>query len=136
MPKGPSGINNSPAQNEPRSASSVSDDELGSTSEKVFKIFPSAETEENFNQFMSKQNQLKAREQIAAAQRSLITNLLVAIVIILTLSIMVILPKPVNVFWIVMASTCEKGLLPILTTIANFKTIQSVVPQQPFLNHF
>jgi len=105
-----------------------------SSRKKILTIFTSPEMEENFDRLMAQQKQMKVAEQIASAKRSLITNLLVAAIVIFTLAVMVILPNPANVFWIAIASTCEKGFLPILTTIANFKAIHSVFPR--FSNYF
>ena len=43
--------------------------------------------------------------------------------------LIVVLPKPVNIIWNVTSAMVVKGATPIVTIIANFGTVQSVLYQ-------
>ncbi len=61
--------------------------------------------------------------------RSLITNLSCLSIFVVGHIIIVLLPKSISSFFSVIVFTLVKGALPILTTIANFGTIQFVISQ-------
>ena len=71
----------------------------------------------------------KFEKQVLSAKRSLVTNLSVAALFASGIVLIVVLPKPVNIIWNVTSAMVVKGATPIVTIIANFGTVQSVLYQ-------
>ena len=71
----------------------------------------------------------KFEKQVLSAKRSLVTNLSVAALFASGIVLIVVLPKPVNIIWNVTSAAVVKGATPIVTIIANFGTVQSVLYQ-------
>ena len=71
----------------------------------------------------------KRMAQIDSAKRSLVTNLVCMFVFIAGSSLLALLPVPFNNYFAVIFFTFVKGLMPILTTVANFGTVRSVYLQ-------
>ena len=80
----------------------------------------------------------KQKAQILCAKRSLMTNLLCCLLFIVGHIMVVLLPTDVRIYISVIIFTTVKGAMPILTTISNFGTVQSVIFQygQYFQNLF
>ena len=75
------------------------------------------------------ENEKKLSAQIASAKKSLIYNLFMASLITSTIAVSVVLPSPVNFYFIGLFPTVQKGLLCVLTTVANFSAVRSVLLQ-------
>ena len=58
-----------------------------------------------------------------------LANLSVAALFASGIVLIVVLPKPVNIIWNVTSAAVVKGATPIVTIIANFGTVQSVLYQ-------
>jgi len=78
---------------------------------------------------LSRKNEEKLKAQILCAKRSLITNLFCCLLFVFGHAMVVLLPTDVRIYISVIIFTTVKGAMPILTTIANFGTVQSVVSQ-------
>ena len=78
---------------------------------------------------MAQMNEEKTREQISAAERSLKTNFVVAGVFCLLFGVLVLLSKTAKSYFSVMVFSLVKTALPVLTALANFGTVQSVLSQ-------
>ena len=64
--------------------------------------------------------------QINAAHRSFVTNVLLITTLILISSLLAFVPKPTGTVYSAMIASVFKTAFPILTSLANFGTIQSV----------
>jgi hypothetical protein len=71
----------------------------------------------------------KRTAQILSAKRSLTTNLSCVSIFIVGHIIIVLLPKSIRSYFSVIVFTFVKGAMPILTTIANFGTVQFIIAQ-------
>jgi len=71
----------------------------------------------------------KTQKQIMAAKRSLKTNFIVAALFTVLSSVLVILPKTAKLYYSATVLSSLKTALPILTAIANFGPVKSVVCQ-------
>jgi len=78
---------------------------------------------------LSRKNEEKLKAQILCAKRSLITNLFCCLLFIVGHAVVVFLPTDVRIQISVIIFTTVKGAMPILTTISNFGTVQSVIFQ-------
>ncbi len=81
----------------------------------------------DFEEHILAEKERKRLAQILTAKRSLITNLAFTGYLIVTHAIIALLPATERIFYSVIVFSLFKGSLPILTAIANFGTIQSVV---------
>jgi len=75
----------------------------------------------------------KQMAQITSAKRSLVTNL-ICISIFFVGFLMFLLPVEIRIYFNVFIFTLIKGLMPVLTALANFGTVQSVFVQ--YKEHF
>jgi len=71
----------------------------------------------------------KQLAQIDSAKRSLVTNLICMSVLFVASALVAFLPAHISRYFAVVVFTCVKGLMPILSTVANFGTVQSVYLQ-------
>jgi hypothetical protein len=74
-------------------------------------------------------NEEKCIAQIQSAKRSLITNLLLCGLLIIGHVVITLLPKAESIFYSIIMFTSIKGALPILSTVANFGTVQFIISQ-------
>ena len=72
---------------------------------------------------------------ILAAKRSIYTNFLVALIIVLTLMAMILLPNPLKTYFIQVLITFEKSVLLVIATVGNFGAVQAVFAQYWHLFH-
>jgi hypothetical protein len=79
-------------------------------------------------------DQEKFDAQVLAAKRSLITNLVLTALCVLTNSAIVFLPPDFIPYFTVLILSSIKGALPISTTMANFGTVANVISM--YLNYF
>ena len=75
------------------------------------------------------ENEKKVAAQIASAKKSLIYNLFMSTLITLTTIASFMLPCPGNFYFVAFFPTAEKGLISVLTLMANFSTVRSVLLQ-------
>jgi hypothetical protein len=78
---------------------------------------------------LSKQEEEKTKAQLAAASRSMKTNLTLGLIFILLLIIFLLVPEFWRPYLNAITFTLSKGLMPILTAIANFGTVKFVALQ-------
>lgn len=78
---------------------------------------------------LSKQEEEKTKAQLAAASRSMKTNLTLGLIFILLLSTLLLVPEFWRPYLNAITFTLSKGLMPILTAIANFGTVKFVALQ-------
>jgi len=71
----------------------------------------------------------KRLAQVASAKRSLVTNFICISVFIVGSTLMFLLPVGISNYLGVFFLTLVKGLMPVLSTVANFGTVQSVFLQ-------
>jgi hypothetical protein len=76
----------------------------------------------------------KIEAQILAAKRSLITNLVLSALCVLTNSAFIFLPLDLISYFIVLVLSFLKGALPVSTTMVNFGTVANVISM--YLNYF
>jgi high-affinity K+ transport system ATPase subunit B len=76
----------------------------------------------------------KQMAQILSAQRSLVTNLICMSVFSVGLTLVFLLPVHARTYFSVTVFSFVKGLMPLLTALANFGTVQSVLRQ--YKEHF
>jgi hypothetical protein len=67
--------------------------------------------------------------QIKSAKASLVTNLICMSVFFVGNSFIALLPVHISSYFGVMVYTFVKGLMPVLSTVANFGTVRSVYLQ-------
>ena len=79
------------------------------------------------------QQQEKCRAQILAAERSLQTNLVLVLSFCLLFFIFIFVSKQLRLYFIVVVFSIMKAAMPLMTTLANFGTVQSVANQ--YCNH-
>ena len=75
------------------------------------------------------QEQKKCQAQILAAERSLNTNLVLGLLFCITFTVFLFVSKNLRVYLTVIVFSVMKAALPLLTTLANFGTVQSVASQ-------
>ena len=75
------------------------------------------------------ENEKKVAAQIASAKKSLIYNLFMSTLITLSTIASFVLPSPGNFYFVAFFPTAEKGLISVLTLMANFSTVRSVLLQ-------
>jgi hypothetical protein len=75
----------------------------------------------------------KQMAQITSAKRSLVTNM-ICISVFFVGFLMFLLPVEIRIYFNVFVFTLIKGLMPVLTALANFGTVQSVFVQ--YKEHF
>jgi hypothetical protein len=79
---------------------------------------------------LSKQEEeLKTRAQLAAATRSMKTNLILGTMFVLVLSTLMLVPDFWRPYCYVVVFTIMRGTMPLLTAIANFGTVKFVAVQ-------
>jgi hypothetical protein len=78
---------------------------------------------------LSKQEEEKTRAQLEAATRSILTNLILGIIFVSVLSTLVLVRDLWRPYFYVAVFTIMRGLMPLLTAIANFGTVKSVAWQ-------
>jgi len=78
---------------------------------------------------LSKQEEEKTRAQLEAATRSILTNLILGIIFVSVLSTLVLVRDLWRPYFYVAIFTIMRGLMPLLTAIANFGTVKSVAWQ-------
>jgi hypothetical protein len=71
----------------------------------------------------------KRLAQIDSAERSLITNLICMFVLFVACTLVAFLPAHISRYFAAVTFTLLKGLMPILSTVANFGTVKSVYLQ-------
>jgi len=79
--------------------------------------------------FELQQEQKKCQAQILAAQRSLQTNLVLGGLFCITFCIVLLVSKSLRVYLTVILFSVMKAAMPLLTTLVNFGTVQSVAGQ-------
>ncbi len=79
--------------------------------------------------FELQQEQKKCQAQILAAQRSLQTNLVLGGLFCITFCIVLFVSKGLRVYLTVILFSVMKAAMPLLTTLVNFGTVQSVAGQ-------
>jgi len=79
-------------------------------------------------------NEEKRMAQIISAKRSLVTNLICMLVIILGSIHLYFMPFHISKYWANIAFALVKGFMPLLSTLANFGTVKSVFLQ--YKEHF
>jgi hypothetical protein len=68
----------------------------------------------------------KQTAEINCAKRSLVTNFICISVFIVCSTLVFVLPRNISNYYVVISFTFIKGLMPVLSTLANFGTVQSV----------
>ena len=88
------------------------------------------------NSQIERENEIKMQkilevqqEQILAAERSLNTNLVLGLLFCITFTVFLFVSKNLRVYLTVIVFSVMKAALPLLTTLANFGTVQSVSSQ-------
>jgi len=66
-------------------------------------------------------------KEFKAARRSLITNLILILAFVLTYLFLVVPSKTYQAYFRVILFSCQKGAMPIFTTVANFMVVKNVV---------
>jgi hypothetical protein len=79
-------------------------------------------------------NEEKRLSQIQSAKRSLVTNLICMFVFTIGITVDIMMPVEIRTYFCVIFFTLVKGFMPVLSTVANFGTIQSVCWQ--YKEHF
>ena len=123
------------ASNQTRESCAAANSILGEEETNFTKVIPNSKRISNLSQSSSEQvniemkakNEVLQARQLSAAKRSLETNLLIIIVFAFVYAIVILLPRR-EIFCLFVMSLM-KGMMPVLTTIANFGTIQSVIFQ-------
>ena len=75
------------------------------------------------------QEQKKCQAQILAAERSLHTNLVLGVLFFITFCTLMFVSKSLRVYLTVIIFSVMKAAMPLMTTLANFGTVQSVACQ-------
>ncbi len=78
---------------------------------------------------MKQKSEEKIQAQISAAERSLKTNFVVAGLFFSLFGLLIVMPKTAKAYFTIIYFSLLKTALPVLTAIANFGTVQSVVTQ-------
>ena len=78
---------------------------------------------------LPRQEEEKSRAQLAAATRSIRTNLILGAIFISVLSILLLVPAFWRPYFFVVVFTVMRGSMPMLTAIANFGTVKFVALQ-------
>ena len=86
-------------------------------------------TTEDDDMLRNAEKEAKRLAQILSAKRSLVTNLSCCSIFVVGHLIIILLPKGARSYFSVIVFTLVKGAMPILTTIANFGTMQFVISQ-------
>jgi hypothetical protein len=73
--------------------------------------------------------QKKCQAQILAAERSQLTNLILGTLFCITFSILMLVPKTLRVYLTVIGISIMKAAMPLLTTLANYGTVQFIASQ-------
>ena len=92
-----------------------------------------SDLEKNFEAEAEAKQEAKRVAQILSAKRSLITNLILSAFLFIAHAVIVMLPPSERLFFSILIFKSVKGVLPILTAIANFGTIRFVFGQ--YLNY-
>ena len=84
---------------------------------------------ENKEIYFTKAEEEKIRAQLAAASRSMKTNLVLGALFLVSLSVLMIVSNRWRPYFYVLVFSLMKGALPVFTAVANFGTIQFVANQ-------
>ena len=87
------------------------------------------EPDQNLNVVLCEKENDKIQAQFRAAKRSMITNLILTAIFILLMSLVLLIPVSVRQVCMEVMLSFTKVAMPIMTTIANFGTVQFVVRQ-------
>jgi hypothetical protein len=109
-----------------KSSSSSASDDISLKNSKVLNIQNATASVVEIKSQQTDKDNLVSR-QLISAKKSLETNLLILVVFFFLFAILIMLPN--REFFSVLAFTVLKGAMPLLTTIVNFGTVQSVMRQ-------
>ena len=87
------------------------------------------DTETSLNVALSEKDNDKIQAQFIAARRSMMTNLILIAIFILLMLLALLIPVSVRQVCMEIMFSFTKVAMPIMTTIANFGTVQFVVRQ-------
>ena len=85
--------------------------------------------EQNLEKLAKQRDKEKTLAQILAAERCIITNILLGVFLFIMFVILVTVSKQTRIFLYVIIFSTFKAVLPLLTTVANFGTVQFVARQ-------